>query len=331
MVGFPVMRRPAGLRLASLVLLWCLANIYPAFAFDLQGHRGARALMPENTLPAFARALEIGVTTIETDLAVTRDDQLVLSHDPSLNPSLTRTAGGAWLKGPGPAIRSLSLAELQAYDVGRLDPAQPYAKQFTKQTPVDGTPIPTLAQLFSLAAASGTSPRFNLETKITPDSDASTPDPKTFARLVVAAVRAAKLEARTTIQSFDWRTLREVKALAPEIETSCLTIEARGMNTIDSVAGKPSAWLAGLDPATFDGSIPRTVQAVGCSTWSPYWRNLTTANVREAQAIGLKVLPWTVNTEADLAAVINLGVDGLITDDPELARKVLGAKGISLP
>jgi glycerophosphoryl diester phosphodiesterase len=311
--------------------LLCLAAIVPAGAFDLQGHRGARALAPENTLPSFSRALAIGVTTLETDLALTRDGILVLSHDPFLNPALTRDASGAWLAAPGPAIHTLTLAELKAFDVGRINPAASYARQFPKQTAVDGTRVPTLDELFALAQTSGKAPRFNIETKITPDGAISTPDPETFAKAVVAAVRGAKFEARVTIQSFDWRTLLVAKRLAPEIETSCLTIEAGGMNTIAASGAGPSPWLGGLDPAAHGNSIPRTVKAAGCGTWSPFWRNLTKANVAEAQALGLKVLPWTVNSETDIAAVVALGVDGLISDDPEVARRVVGEKGIALP
>jgi glycerophosphoryl diester phosphodiesterase len=123
-------------------------------AFDLQGHRGARGLAPENTLAAFARALEIGVTTLETDLAVTKDGVIVLSHDPVLNPDIVRGPDGQWLAAPGPAINSLTLAELKRYDVGRIKPATKYAQQFAGQTPVDGQRIPTLAELFDLAKSS---------------------------------------------------------------------------------------------------------------------------------------------------------------------------------
>ena len=120
-------------------------------AFDLQGHRGARGLAPENTLAGFARALEIGVTTLETDLAVTKDGVIVLSHDPVLNPDIVRGPDGQWLAAPGPAINSLTLAELKRYDVGRIKPGTKYAQQFAGQTPVDGQRIPTLAELFDLA------------------------------------------------------------------------------------------------------------------------------------------------------------------------------------
>ena len=115
-------------RIFALALVALAMAAVPAAAFDLQGHRGARGLAPENTLAAFARALEIGVTTLETDLAVTKDGVLVLSHDPVLNPDIVRGADGKWLSAPGPAINTLTLAEIKRFDVGRLDPSSKYAR-----------------------------------------------------------------------------------------------------------------------------------------------------------------------------------------------------------
>src|SRR5512139_498146 len=137
----------------SLLVLATLVAI-PAEAFDLQGHRGARGLAPENTLPAFERALELGVTTLELDIAITRDGVLVISHDPVLNPDHTRDAAGRFLERPGPAIHALTWSELQSYDVGRLNPGTDYARQFPDQQPVDGTRIPRLADLFDLVKRS---------------------------------------------------------------------------------------------------------------------------------------------------------------------------------
>src|SRR5262245_9878290 len=198
----------------GLVLGLLTVGVTAADAFDLQGHRGARGLAPENTLAAFARALEIGVTTLETDLAVTRDGFIVLSHDPVLNPDIVRDASGKWLAVPGPAINALTLAELKRFDVGRIDPASKYARQFPDQAPLDGERFPTFTELIALANASGKAPRFNIETKLSPDKPAESPDPETFVRVVVEAVRAAGLTRRATIQSFDWRTLLAGKRLA---------------------------------------------------------------------------------------------------------------------
>ena len=292
-----------------------------ASAFDLQAHRGGRGLTPESTLAGFRNAISLGVTTLETDLAVTKDDVLVLSHEPRLNPDLVRGPDGKWLEGVGPTIHSLTLAELKTYDIGRLNPATQYGTQFPGQKPADGERFPTLAELYAMG---GPDVRFNIETKIDPTKPDETVDPKRFARLVVDAIRAAKMERRTTIQSFDWRTLIETHRIAPEIETVCLTIESRDMNT---VAGKPSPWLAGLD-VSHGGSLQQLVKAAGCSAWSPFWRNVTPLNVTAAHRLDLNVIPWTVNTPADMAAVIDLKVDGLITDYPDRGLVVLAQKGL---
>ena len=303
----------------------------PSLAFDLEGHRGARGLAPENTLAAFRRALEIGVTTIETDMGVTKDDVVVVSHNPSLNPDLVRDPDGHWLASPGLPIRSLTFAELRRYDVGRIDPKSAYARQFPNQQAVDGERLPKLSELFDLAKASGKPVRFNIETKITPTSGADTPDPATFARLVVAAVRAANVVDRVTVQSFEWRTLIEVKRIAPEIETSCLTIQTKDNDTVTSPDGGPSPWHAGLALRDHGGSLPALVKAAGCGTWSMFWRNLTPKDLAAAHALGLKVLPWTVNERGDMRSLIDLGVDGIITDYPDRLREVMAEKRMPLP
>jgi glycerophosphoryl diester phosphodiesterase len=298
-----------------------------AGAFDLQGHRGTRGLAPENTLAAFRTAIDLGVTTLETDLAVTKDDVLVISHDPMLNPDLVRGPDGKWIAAPGPPIRSLTLAELKRYDIGRLNPAAKYAQQFPEQKPVDGERFPTLAELF---AAAGPDVRFNIELKTDPTKPDLTVDPVRFAQLAVDAIRLDKAGGRSTIQSFDWRGLIAAHRVAPEITTSCLSIESNGMDTVGRAGGRPSPWLAGLDLAAHGGSVPRLAKNVGCAVWSPFWRNVTPENVKEAHALGLKVLPWTVNNPAEMARLIDIGVDGLITDYPDRALPVLAAKGLKI-
>ena len=131
---------------ACLAALACTSSS----AFDIQGHRGARGLAPENTLAAFKRAIDIGVTTIETDVGVTRDLVLVVAHDRRLNPALTRDGRGRWITEPAPAVNALTLAEVKAFDVGRIDPSSPYAKQWPQQKPVDGERMPQLSELIAL-------------------------------------------------------------------------------------------------------------------------------------------------------------------------------------
>lgn len=272
-------------------------------------------------------ALDLGVSTLETDLAVTRDDRLVISHDPLLNPDLTRGPDGQWLATAGPVIRTVTLADLARYDIGRVNPASRYGQQWPEQKPVDGQRFPTPAELFAMA---GPAVRFNIEIKTDPNKPDLTIDPVSFARLTVEAVRKAGVAPRATVQSFDWRGLREVKRLAPDIATACLTIESNNFDTVQRTSGRPSPWLGGLDLAAHGGSIPRLAKAAGCATWSPFWRNVTAENVKEAQALGLKVVPWTVNAAADMGRLIDLGVDGLITDYPDRALPVLAGKGVKV-
>lgn len=304
----------------------------PATAVDLQGHRGARGLAPENTLAGFRRAIEIGVTTLETDLALTADDLLVLSHDPALNRALTRTGDGRWLSVNGAPIRSLTSTALRAYDVGRIDPSHEYAKSWTQQVAVDGERIPALNQLFALArdarSPGGRPVRFNIETKLTPAGAVPTATAEEFARAIAREVAAAGMAERVTVQSFDWRTLRALKRIAPSIRTVCLTIEAESMNTVREDASGASPWHDGLKRADHGGSLPRTVRAAGCAAWSPLWRNLTPELVGEARGLGLAVVPWTVNEPADIERMLDLGVDGLITDYPDRARRVLAKRGV---
>ena len=321
-------RARATLRILALPLLLV---VLPALAFDLEGHRGTRGLAPENTLAAFRRALEIGVTTIETDMGVTKDDVVVISHNPNLNPDLVRDPEGHWLASTGPYIRALTFAELSRYDIGRINPTSQYARQFPNQRASDGERFPKLSELFDLAKASGKPVRFNIETKITPTSGENAPDPATFAKLVIAVVRDAKLADRVTIQSFDWRTLREAKRIAPEIETSCLTIQTKSDDTVTTPDGGPSPWHAGFALRDYGGSLPALVKAAGCGTWSMFWRNLTPKDLEAAHALGLKVLPWTVNERSDMRSLIEQGVDGIITDYPDRLREVMAEKKMALP
>ena len=300
-------------------------------AFDLQGHRGARGLAPENTIVGFTKALSIGVTTLEFDLGMTKDGILVVHHDLWLNPNTTRDASGVFLPARGPAIRSLTLAEVKRYDVGRLKSGTTYALTFREQQPADGTRIPTLEEVFGLVVqARADHVRFNIETKLTPSTDADTPDPETFAQAVAVAVRKAGLEKRVSVQSFDWRTLAALRRIAPEIARVCLSSEGIGYIHTLKPAVRPSPW-TGFDIDDFGGSPPKLVAAAGCAVWSPYFRDLDADRVAEAKRLGLATIPWTVNERADAERLMDMGVGGIITDYPDRIRAVLGARGIPLP
>ncbi len=302
-----------------------------AAAFDLQGHRGARGLAPENTLPAFAAALSLGVSTLELDVGVTADGVVVIAHDRRLNPDITRDDAGNWLAHPAPTIRSLTFTQLQDYDVGRIKPGMTYEKRYPQQKAMDGVRMPRLADLFAMLERSGNkSVRLNIETKLSPLAPEETLDPEAFAAALIGVVRAVRMEARVTVQSFDWRSLKAVQKLAPAVATSCLTAQQRWQDNIGAGDPAGSPWVAGFRLKDH-GSIPRMVKAAGCGTWSPYFGEIDKATVVEAQALGLKVLPWTVNEPAHLRAVLDLGVDGLITDRPDLGREALAERGLALP
>jgi glycerophosphoryl diester phosphodiesterase len=314
-----------------VMALAALATPAPVVAFDLQGHRGARGLFPENTLAGFARTLALGVSTIEIDLAMTRDGVLVVSHDSALNPDITRDADGKFLAARGPVIRTLTLNELKRYDVGRLKPGTAYAQRYATQQPIDGERIPTLAELFDLLKAPGAEHvRLLIELKLKPDND-DAPDPRTFAAAVAKAVRDAGMASRVTVQSFHWQVVVEHARIAPDIARALLTIESAEEDTIRRGKPGPSPWTAGLDIDDFGGSVPRLVVAAGAGQWTPNYRNVDAAAMAEARAAGIKVVPWTVNEPADMTRMIDLGVDGMISDYPDRLRQVMAERGMALP
>jgi glycerophosphoryl diester phosphodiesterase len=224
-------------------------------------------------------------------------------------------------------VRSLTWAQLQAFDVGRIKADTPYATTFSSQEPVDGTRMPTLAQVFDLVKARRADHvRFNIETKIDPRQPNDTVPPAEMVQALLKAIRDAGMASRVAIQSFDWRTLQMVQLMEPSIPTVYLTVQtANNDNT------RGGLWTADMQLADHGGSVPRMVKAAGGKVWSPNAGALTEAAVKEAQRLGLKVIPWTVNSPADMERIVGWGVDGLITDYPDRLREVLARQGVALP
>ena len=320
------MRTGIARTLTLLAGLGVAVAAHAATAFDLQAHRGGRGLRPENTLASFTNGIAIGVTTLELDIAITADGVPVISHDPFVNPALARDGEGRWLVGDGPLIHSLTLAELQRYDVGRLNPTHAYARGFPEQQAQDGERIPTLASLFARVRELGaTDVQFDIETKIYPDKPSDTVAPEEFVSKLLAVIRAAGMAERAMIQSFDWRTLALVQRVAPGMRTVYLTTQGRNGGNV----GDPR-WTNGLKLADYP-SVPHMVKAAGGNTWAPNFNNLDEAAVRTAHTLGLQVVPWTVNAVADMRRLIDWGVDGLITDYPDRLRDVMRERGLPLP
>lgn len=259
--------------------------------FDVEGHRGARWVLPENTLEGFRYALDVGVTTLEMDLGVTKDGHVVVKHDPYINPAICLGPDGETLTGKTP-LAELTLAAVQAYDCGTLQ-----APGFPAQKPVPGAKIPTLREVFQMVQDyPGDLSRtvlFNIETKSWADQPDLTPPPEEFARLVYEIVQEFNLLPRVTLQSFDFRTLRAARELDPDWSLAALI-------AADDRADEVLAKAIDLQPDIL----------------SPNHTLLTKERVAAWQEMGFRVIPWTVNQPEDWTRLLTMGVDGIITDRP---------------
>ena len=276
--------------------------------FDIQGHRGARGLFPENTLEGFLAVAALGVGAFELDVGMTADGVPVVVHDPLLNPDIVRGPGGLWLTEPGPAVWSLTLAELQTYDVGRLRPGSRAAGLFADQRPHDGARIPTLAAVLNALPHAC----FTIEIKTDPAHQAWTATPMALAEATLTAIDEAKAIDRVLVEAFDWRVQRHIRRIRPDVRLAWLTRPETVLNA--------ALWWDGAEPLP---SVPAAVAAQGGPVWAPDYANLTRDQVLEAHALGLSVLPWTVNQPADMRRLMDWGVDGLISDRPDLAFSLL--------
>jgi glycerophosphoryl diester phosphodiesterase len=309
-----------------LALCFALTSAMPAFSLDLQAHRGGRGLRPENTLAAFENAIHLGVTTLELDIAITADGVAVISHEPALYPGTARDVDGRWLEQRGPLIHSLTLAEVQRYDVGRLNPDSAYGKPFAGQQAVDGQRIPTLASLFARVKQLGADDvQFDIETKVFPNRPNDTVTPEAFVDTLLAAIRDAGMTRRVMIQSFDWRTLALVQRLEPGMRTVYLTVESRNSNNVQD-----PAWTAGRMARDYP-SVPAMIKAAGGTIWAPNYGDIDATSAQRAHDLGLQLVPWTVNESADMRRLIDWGVDGIITDYPDRLRAVMQERRLPLP
>ena len=298
---------------------------------ELHGHRGARGLLPENTLVGFHEALRHGVECIEFDVGMSADGAIVIHHDRTLNPDIARRNGN-WIDARPPPLKSLALSEIASYDVGRLKPGTPYAAKYPRQKPVDGARIPILADLLAVPALKDNAKVcFNIEIKTSPLAPDETHEPTVIANALVRVLDDHGVRARSRIQSFDWRSLRHLRKIAPDIPLSFLTAEQSWLDNVARGAAGQSPWLGGIDIDAFDGSIPKAINQAGGAIWAPYFRDLTAGDLATAHELGLEVIVWTVNDADDMRAMINLGVDGIITDYPDIGRRIIDELALQQP
>jgi glycerophosphoryl diester phosphodiesterase len=309
--------------------------------FDFEAHRGGRDARPENTLVAFAYAMELGVTTLEMDMQMTKEGRIVISHNPFMNNSLAKGPDGNYVEPGKYDIRKMTLAEIKRFDLGTMNPAAGdyYEGHGKTQLSYPGTQMPTLEEVFELANAYGNNQvMFNLETKSYPDpafpEAKNSPDPAVFVKKVYEIIKKYHMEDRVMLQSFDWRTLKEMKKLDPAITLVALTCEqpSWGRDSMCRQPGEPGAspWMAGLDIDSFKGNYVKAAKAIGADIVSPYWEELSNELVSEAHDLGMKVVPWTVNNPSKMNMLLDMGVDGIITDKPWLLREVLINRGIAV-
>ncbi|ORW09032.1 glycerophosphodiester phosphodiesterase family protein [Mycobacterium kyorinense] len=289
-------------RLRALVALVAVVVLGPQptavaqqSGFDVVAHRGAAA------------ALEIGVSTLEFDIGITKDHQPVVWHDQDMQLAKctdTRPALDADPEYPyvGKLVHELTLAQIHTLDCGDR--------------------IATLPEIFALTDSYRADVRYDIETKVDPEQPSATAGPQEFVDVILAAVRAAGKTDRVEIQSFDWRTLPLVRQAEPSIPVVTLW---------NQTTWRPdSPWLAGINPAVV-GDPLIAARMVGAGIVSPAYSLVDKPFVDRAHALGLKVLPWTINDTATMRQQIGDGVDGIITDDPAALRAVMADFGMPLP
>lgn len=321
----------------------------PPALFDLQAHRGGAALVVENTLPAFANALELGVHTLELDVQITEDGYAVVTHDRDPSPDKCVDTVPAFLGDPKfpyvPGtrfIRDLTLAQVRTIDCGSKRLAD-----FPEQRTAPGARMPLLSEVFDLVHAyRADEVMLNVESKVEAGAPEQTAPREQFVQVIAAEVRRAHLENQVTIQSFDWGSLMRMREVAPELPLVALT---SGQDFLQQGQPGASPWLGGIDIDDFPGSLQEkfvgAAASFGAAAVSPvhgspqdgtvddpgYQPFTTAALVQAAHRRGMRVVPWTVDDRATMTALIDLGVDGLITNRPDLLRTILAERGYQLP
>jgi glycerophosphoryl diester phosphodiesterase len=307
--------------LASAVLLAPPAAAQPP-DFDLQAHRGGRGETTEESLRAFAKSLELGVSTLELDIVLSKDSQPLVWHDPTIQADKCADTGPAFAGDPaypyvGKLVHDLTLVQIRTLDCGKR------LAEFPDAEVVPGNKIATLPEVFALADSYRAGVRYNVETKVEADHPGASAEPQEFVDVILAVVRAAGKTDRVEIQSFDWRALPMAHRAEPSIPLVALYDE-------DTWApGSP--WLAGENSSAI-GDPLIGAKLLGADIVSPRYALVNgKPYVDRAHSLGLRVIPWTVDDAGAMRQQIGYGVDGIITDYPTRARSVMTGLGMPLP
>jgi len=346
--------------LTMLILPAASVRAQTAKRVEVYAHRGARAFAPENTLTGYKTALRIGADWLDMDVVLTKEGEVLLSHDLVLNPDITRDARGRFLaqsrealakRSPTEraeyerkyAVKGLTLPELGQFDVGRLNPDSAYARFFPEQVPVDGTRMPTLREVVRFGEHTAHQKiRYQIEMKTDPLHSDYSPSPEVFAAAVYRVIKEERILDRVEVHAFDFRCLYELQRLDKHVKTAYLTSRDNEKDGAESfyspdpqVAG---LWTGGRLVKDHGNSIPGMVKALGGMAWDPEDAELTKEALDEAHRLGLKVVVWSwpeklgTAFNADLTAkMIDWGVDGIITDDPGRLISMLAARRLPVP
>jgi glycerophosphoryl diester phosphodiesterase len=327
---------------------------------QIYAHRGMRAYAPENSMPAYEAMMKVGTDWADMDVVFTRDGQIVIGHDPVLNPDIVRDASGQFLAKNKEAIlhgskeeqiayirkyaiKGLTYADLQKYDVGMLNPDAPYAKYFPDQISVNGTRMPLLRDFVHYVnKKTGGKMGFQIEMKTDPTHPEYSADSQKFAEALAKILKEEKIIDRAEIQAFDFSCLYALNKIDKKIKTAYLTSrdneKGGGDDFLHADPKIAGAWTGGKLLKDFDGSIPKMVKALGGYAWEPEDFELTEETLKEAKALGLKVVVWSwpeklgVAFDPKLVAkMIDWKVDGIITDDPGRLISMLAARGMRVP
>ena len=288
----------------------------------IYGHRGARGVLPENTLDSFQYLFDNDIKAYETDILISKDLVPVITHDFRLSPSMTKDSEGNWLENEDVKIIDLTYDQISKFEVGSLNKLTKYGRRFLNQKKLPNQKIPKLSQLLDLTTKNNNSNLIiNLEIKSTPVQENLTPSPEMLAKIVLDEVNKSSLIDKIIYSSFDWRVLREIKNYNSEIPRAYLTQDQR--NIYDQ-----SPWMD-FTPLHNNVDLPKLIKAHGGKAWHPYHKNINKKNIKIAQSENLPVNVWTVNKEEDMLRMIDYGVNGIMTDYPVQLKELCEKKNIN--
>ena len=290
----------------------------------IYGHRGARGDLPENTLESFQYLFENNINAYETDILISKDLVPVITHDFRLDPDLTKDSGGDWIKEDDIKIFNLTYEELSKFDISTINKKSKYGRRFADQKSLTNQKIPKLSELLELTSKNIVDDLIiNLEIKSTPIEENLTPPPDVMVKLIINEVNKSILKDKVIFSSFDWRILREIKNLDPNISRAYLTSEQKG-----KVYDK-SPWMDFMPLYDSDSrELPRLIKTLGGEAWHPRHKDISIDIVKISHEEGLPVSVWTVNEEYDMMRMIDYGVDGIMTDYPLRLKELCARKNI---